>query len=291
MTSPESERELASHYEHCGRLLHEADRDCWLACLFAPSEARPHLHAVYAFAHEIGSVRDKVSQPLLGEMRLRWWLDALESADETGGARAHPVADAFFDTIQRQAIPRAEAVDFVEAHGFDLYGEPTESVETLEAHCARTASPPMRWSARIMGSSNADQARREALENAAIALGLTKALLRLPKQIALGQTFIPNTLAERHGANEDDSRRGIVTPQIRAALAELRERARMRYEAARRAARGQRPAQPALLPAALVPLYLEALGKEQHDPFHAAIEPPQWRRQWRLWRASRADGL
>lgn len=120
--------ELAAHYEHCEKLLREADRDVWLACLFAPSDARPHLHALHAFTVEVATVREKTTQPLLGEMRLRWWYDALEApfSDESGGARAHPVADALIDTIERCAIPRAELVDFIEAHVFDLYDEPME---------------------------------------------------------------------------------------------------------------------------------------------------------------------
>lgn len=292
MDATDREAELAAHYEHCGRLLHDLDRDCWLACLFAPREARPHLHALYAFAREIASVRDKVSQPLLGEMRLRWWIDALAAPlpGETGGARAHPIFDALLDTIERHGLPRAEVIDLIEAHWFDLYDEPMESLEALEAYGSRTSSAPMRWSAQIIGASGAKE-ELEALHDAGLALALTRVLRTLPKQATRGQSFVPATLSMRHGASEDDLRRGVATPGVRAALAELRARARHHYEAARRAAHGLRPSQAALLPAALVPLYLEPMERKGYDPFHAIVEPPQWRRQWRLWRAARAGGL
>jgi phytoene synthase len=43
---------------------------------------------------------------------------------------------------------------------------------------------------------------------------------------------------------------------------------------------------PALLPAAVAPLYLGAVGHPGYDPFRTAIDVPQWRRQWALWRTA-----
>lgn len=285
--------ELAAHYAHCERLLREADRDAWLACLFAPREARPHLHALHAFALEIAGVREKTSQPLLGEMRLRWWYDALEAppSDESGGARAHPIADALIDTIETHAIPRGELIDLIEAHVFDLYDDPMESLEALDAYCARATCAPMRWSAAVIDAEGAkDQA--EALERAGRALALTRLLRSLPRQLALRQRFTPLDLAARHGVTEQDLVSGVASAAVRAALGELRALARAHYDAARAAAHhGKGPSRAALLPAALVPLYLQPMERKEYDPFRANVEPPQWRRQWRLWRAARANGL
>ena len=97
MTAENLDRVAA--YKLCEAQLREKDRDLWLACLFAPAQARPHLHAIHAFAQEIGDVRAKVSQPLLGEMRLQWWRDAVEAPVGDSGARANPLADALLDTI------------------------------------------------------------------------------------------------------------------------------------------------------------------------------------------------
>lgn len=283
-----SEARLAAHYAQCEQDLRETDRDCRLACLYAPREARKHLHAVCAFAREIAGTRDRISEPLMGEMRLRWWLDALEQAEDLG-ARAHPVADAFLDTIERKGIPRAEAAALIEAHSFDLYAEPMESLGELEDYALRTVAAPLRWCAQIIGSSGGAQ-ERETLTSAGLALGLTRVLASLPKQIAHGQTFMPMDVAARRGAG-DDIRRGIASPGARAALSDLRERARAHYTAARRAARDIPGGQAALLQAATVPLYLDAGDKPGVDPFRCPCEPSPWRRQWRLWRAARAGGL
>ena len=42
-----------------------------------------------------------------------------------------------------------------------------------------------------------------------------------------------------------------------------------------------------MLPVALVPGYLRLMERPDYDPFRTAVEIPQWRRQWTLWRAAR----
>lgn len=284
----ERQNELAAHYQHCERLLHDADRDVWLACLFAPQEARPHLHAIYAFASEIAGVREKTSQPLLGEMRLRWWYDALEAPpDDNGGARAHPVADALFDTIEKHALAHSEIIELLEARTFDLYDDPVETLEELETYCARTITAPMRWSAKVLAEGESS----DALQHAGSASGLTSILRALPRQFAHGQRFLPAELATRHGVPERDLAEGVASDAVHALLADLRARAREHYDAARRSLKGERRSRAALLPASLAPLYLDRMERRDDDPFRTIVEPPQWRRQWRLWRAAHAGGL
>ncbi|CAN2532489.1 hypothetical+protein [Methylocapsa aurea] len=283
------ETELADHYRHCEAALREQELDLWLASLFAPASARPHLHAIGAFAAEIASVRARVSQPILGEMRLRWWYDSLEAATDSEAARAHPIADALIDTLDRHAIAREEVVDLLEAHSFDLYDEPMESLEALETYCDRVFGAPMRW--RAIAIDAQDASRQEgALRDAGRALGLTTILRALPRHLAQGQRFLPVDVLARHRADGDFAETEAA-PAIAGALAELRGKARDYFDKARRAVRGDGPARAALLPAALIPLYLGEMERKGFDPFRSIAEPAQWRRQWRLWRAARGRGI
>jgi phytoene synthase len=262
------------HYANCDALVRERDRDLWLACLFAPQPARPHLHAIYAYALECADVRTKVSQPLLGEMRLRWWTDAL-SGDATEGARAHPVADALLDTVAQFSLPVEELEALAEAHVADLYDDQMPDVATLERYCHATASGPMRWAGRILGGSGA-----APFDEAGLALGIAR-VLRRP-----AGAFIPADLLAKHGADIHTN-----TESLRAALAELRDMAARRYESARRAAGDLTRGREALLPAATVPAYLERMARKDYNPLHGLTEPSPLQRQWRLWRAARGVGL
>ena len=91
---------MATNYEHCAALVREADRDRYLATLFAPAQHRDALFALYAFNVEIARVRDLAREPMPGEIRLQWWREVL-SGERGGEAAAHPVAAALRETLAR----------------------------------------------------------------------------------------------------------------------------------------------------------------------------------------------
>ncbi len=272
------------HYAQCEEVLRARDRDLWLACLFTPQEARKHIHALYAFAYETSDVSGKVTQPLLGEMRLQWWIDALDHvAAQSEGVRANPIADALIDTIERFALPRDEFIALAEAHVFDLYDDRMPTWPALENYCRATTAAPMRWAARILGADlHAPSAR--AFDEAGVALGLTR-IARAIAEHADQRKFLPNEAF----AGVGDAKTG--REELRLALKEMRSLAQSHYDEARRLARDLGAARAALLPAAATPLYLERLARSDCDPDRPAGEPSPLRRQWRIWRASRGVGL
>ena len=273
-------------YRHCEQLVRAADKDRFLATLFAPADKRGSLFAAYAFNCEIVSVRDRAREPMPGEIRLQWWRDVL-NGERAGEATANPVAAALTDTIGRFKLPVAPLLDLIEAHAFDLYDDPMPTLAALEAYSRKIESSLVALAARIV-AGNDDGALALAAEHAGIAYGLTSMLRSFARHASRRQVYIPLELLERHGARIEDLYSGHAPPQLRAALAELRNEARL-HVAAFESALPQLPsaAMPAFLPAALVPGYLAIMERPGYDPFRSAVEVPQWRRQWALWRAAR----
>jgi phytoene synthase len=268
-------------FAHCQQLVRAADKDRFLATLFAPAAHRPALFALYAFNLEVARLRDAVQQPLAGEIRLQWWRDVL-AGERQEEARANPVAAALLDVLARYPLP-ADALDQIAAARiFDLYDEPMATLDALEHYARQTSALLMHLAARILGGDVAPEALRFAAP-AGIAVALTGLLRGFPRHAARGQLFLPLELLARHGVDPDDVLAGQASDGLRAALAELRGHARRHWLAAL----APPPAlAPAWLPAALVPLYLAALERRE-DPFAGTAEVPQWRRQWALWRAAR----
>ena len=96
-------------YAHCEAVVRAADKDRFIAALFAPAGLRRHLHALYAFNSEIARVRDAAREVLPGEIRLQWWRDAL-AGEARGEADANPIAAALLDTVApMRAAGRAAA--------------------------------------------------------------------------------------------------------------------------------------------------------------------------------------
>jgi phytoene synthase len=274
------------NFSHCEMLLREADRDRWLAGLFLPMPARSAVTALYAFNVEVSRVRDLVSQPLPGEVRLQWWRDLLED-EARGDAAAHPVAAALLVAVARYRLPREALTGIVDARVHDLYDDLFPGVTDLEAYCGATTSVLMRLATLVL-ADGAEPRSADAAGHAGVAYGITSLLRALPYHAARGRVSIPQDILGRTGANVDDVLSARSTPGVSAALAEMRALARRHHERAIGLLGDvARPARGALLPLSLVPPYLAAMERRGFDPFHDAAELPQWRRQWALWRASR----
>jgi 15-cis-phytoene synthase len=274
-------------FAHCEALVRAADKDRYLATLFAPAAHRDALHALYAFNIEIARVREVVREPLAGEIRLQWWIDAI--AGEAPDARANPVAAALIATIERHRLPADPLTGLIAARRFDLYNDAMASLALLEDYARSTSASLIELAARTLGESG-PMLEQVALE-AGLGYALAGLLKALPIHSARGQLFLPTEVLDRHGARREEIAARHPTPQLRAALAEMRERARAHLGNARNLI-GTAPAAalPAFLSVAASGLLLDRMEDETHDPF-VPIEIPQWRRQWRLWRAARRPTL
>ena len=126
-----SDATLAEAYKHCESLSRAYDRDRWVSALFAPPETRSALHALSAFFYETRRIKGLVQEPLMGEMRLTWWREAIDGA-RAGEAAAHPVAAALTDAIRRRGLPVGAFEDYLIARRDALYREAPADVAAAE---------------------------------------------------------------------------------------------------------------------------------------------------------------
>jgi phytoene synthase len=270
-------------FAYCEQVVRDTDKDRFLAALFVPANRRAALMALYAFNAEIARVREAIRDPMAGEVRLQWWRDAIERPG-TGEARANPIASALLDTVVRFRLPVAQLLELIEAREFDLYNDPMPTVAALEAYADKTASVLFDLASRLL-DAQADVS--VVVRHAGRAYAIAGLLRAFPLHAARGQLYLPLELLHRHGARPDDVFAGRASTELVAALAELRAIARSHVEACRHdRATISATVAPALLPVALVPVYLARLERLGGTPFRRA-DVPQWRRQWVLWRAAR----
>lgn len=271
---------------HCQDLVRQGDKDRFLAGLFAPSANRPAIYALYAFNVEITRVRDVVSDPLPGEMRLQWWRDCL-TGEVRGDVSGHPVALALLAVIERYGLPREPFLNLIEARTFDLYDDPMPSLGDLEGYAGETASALMQLAAIVLNDGEKPETA-EIAGHAGVALSITTLLRAFPRHASRGQIYVPEDILRRHGVDRADILAGKRTRNLDIALVEMRDIARDHIAATRRLLPDLDPRlMPALLPAALARPYLDRMDRDDYDPFRSQIEIPQWRRQWVLWRSAR----
>jgi phytoene synthase len=271
-------------YSYCENLVREADKDRFLASLFAPAERRPHLYALYAFNVEISRVREASRQALPGEMRLQWWRDAL-SGRGFGSVTANPVATALLDTLVRYRLSATPLIDLLQARSFDLYDEPMPTLSEFEYYARWTSSSLIEIAASIL-VGGISPAIVEPARHAGMAYAITALMRALPVHMARRQLYLPLDLLDRHRVAREDIFAGTATPQLRAALAELRRMVRAHLALLNAGIRDIPPtAAPAFIPVALVPSWLARMDRRRYDPF-APVTLPQWRKQWAMWRAT-----
>src|SRR5437868_6643528 len=84
----------------CGLLVKQEDYERYLCSLFAHTAARERIFALYAFGHEIAKIRELVSEPMVGMIRLQWWREAIEGI-YSGSVRKHEIVEALADTLSQ----------------------------------------------------------------------------------------------------------------------------------------------------------------------------------------------
>ena len=275
---------LADHYRHCESHVRAGDHDFWLAMLFAPAEKRPSLHALRAFLLEIEYVRQRVKEPLAGELRLQWWQDAIEG-EARGDVASHPVAAALLDTVQTFRLPRDVLTDIIEAHRFDLYDDPMPTLHDWESYCEQTEAAPLRLMSMIL-TGKSEPGGIAAASHAGAALGVIRQFDALWRERT--PVYVPADILARHKLTPGDMEAAKLTPPIAEVLADMRGIARLHLDALKQQAATVEPgAGPAYLKVSLVEPTLRVSERKGFDPFAMPVVMPRWRRQWIIWRASR----
>jgi len=277
---------LSDSAAFCASLVRTHDFARYASTLFLPAEQRRPLLAIYAFNAEISRVREQVSQPLPGEMRLQWWTDMLAGAGR-GGVEGNPVAAELMLAIQNYRLPVEPMSRLIDEHQFDLYNDPMPSLAALEGYITDTAAALFLLAAQIVVRPSPEI--EHLARHAGLALGIAQTIMTLPMDIARRQLFVPLQLLQAHGSGMEEVFQGKQTPQARAAIDQLIGEAQVHLKTAS-VLLTQMPAElkPVFLPLALVRRDLERMSRADSDPF-VSHETSRLRTLWILWRASRSS--
>src|SRR5210317_942930 len=75
----------------CAAIVEKGDPERFAAAMASPVEARRVLFPLYAFNVEVSRAPWVTQEPMIAEMRLQWWRDALEEIAQSRPARRHEV--------------------------------------------------------------------------------------------------------------------------------------------------------------------------------------------------------
>lgn len=126
-----------------------ADLDRWLSSRFvADVQLRSDLITLYAFEAELMGIPTRVTQPLLAEMRYRWWGEQMDGVFAGEPRRGHPVLEALTEVVRRHGLERGPFDALIEAHIGRVHGAPHD----LEAFYVG----PMQLAVRVLAGPGHD---------------------------------------------------------------------------------------------------------------------------------------
>ena len=282
MSSADGRRQDA---QFCADLVRSHDFAPYASTLFVPAEQRRALLAIYAFNVEISRVRELVSQPLPGEIRLQWWTDML-AGEGHGGIEGNPVAAELNLSIKNCRLPVQLLSRLVDEHLFDLYNDPMPTMAALEGYVQDTTSALFSLGACVAGWQSPDI--EHLARHAGLAQGIAQVIAALPLDASRRQLFVPLQLLESHGSAMEEVFAGKETAKLRAALDQLIGEASGHLETALALLPGVPPqVRPVFLPLAGVANDLLRMARADTDLFQPHVTS-RLRTLWTLWRASRS---
>lgn len=112
--------------------IRRVDPDRWMSSRFiADAGKRADVIALYAFDHELARAPRVASNPLLGEIRLTWWREALDEIFEGRPVRRHPTAQALAEAVRRRGLTRPPLEAMIDARYRELDASPMDPKEAL----------------------------------------------------------------------------------------------------------------------------------------------------------------
>ena len=277
----------AESFDHAAAILRDGDRDRYLATLALPADKRDAIVSILAFNADVAAIRERVSGPAPGEIRLQWWSDAL-SGEEHGAVRQNPLADALLDTLDRYALPPGTLQRLIGARRFDLYDDPMPDLETFEGYAGETASTLLQLSAMVLNEGLPVEPG-DAAGHLGVAQAMVGHLRAFGFTASQGRIMLPWSIFEANGVTEGEIFSGTDSEGLHEALGQIAELAEEHLAKAKPAiAALEAKLRPAFAILPVVDAQLRLWKRNSGSPYVGPADEPDWRKigriAWWAWR-------
>jgi NADH dehydrogenase [ubiquinone] 1 alpha subcomplex assembly factor 6 len=273
-------------FNYCAGELRRGDRDRYLTAVLAPPETRRRLLALYAFNLELAKAAEVTSEPMLAEIRLTWWHEAVSEV-YGGKPRQHMVVRALVEAGLPEIIAEAELQHQIDVRLEDLQPERFDDLEQLAAFAADGAGRMVMTALACLGPAEGPLSLAARDIGAAWALvGLMRGLARHASQRRL---YLPKEALARAGVTADEVYAGRRAEALAPLVGQVLETAMTHLDAARAICpRPPRWSLPVLLLAPLARAYARRLRHQGSDPFAGSVSlghlRPPLLLAWHNWR-------
>lgn len=160
-------------FEACAALVERGDPERFRATMAAPVAARRILFPLYAFNVEVARAPWVTEEPMIAEMRLQWWRDALEEIGARSPVRRHEVVDELAKVLDPEGARLLDGL--VAARRWDVYKEPFADPAHFDEYIQATSGHLMWTAARLLGAED-----QQVIRDFAYAVGVSNLFRAIP---------------------------------------------------------------------------------------------------------------
>jgi len=138
----------------CAGIVQKGDPDRFMAIMSGPLSLREKLFPLYAMNVEVSRAPWVTKEPMIAEMRLQWWLDALEEIASAGVVRRHEVVTPLASILSASQAELLQTL--VRARRWDIYSDPFEDEQQFQIYLEETSGLLLWVAAEMAGATHKD---------------------------------------------------------------------------------------------------------------------------------------
>ncbi len=205
----------------CADIVAKGDPERFAAAMAAPVAARRVLFPIYAFNVEVARAPWVTEEPMIAEMRLQWWRDALEEIAEGREVRKHEVTTPLAEVLDAEGVRILDRL--VQVRRWDVYKDAFEDEGHFAEYLEATGGGLMFAAARALDTAP-DRTPEDLVRGFGAATALVRFLAAVPMLEARGR--VPLVDGRVSAVAELAAQRLNGLPSRRALFAGLRPPAR-----------------------------------------------------------------
>ncbi len=182
--------------ENLAKRIKRYDYDRYLTTLFASADIRQALITLYAFNLEIAKTAEVVSEPMMGQIRLQWWREAIEEIYQGDKIRQHEVVLPLQKVIDQYKLPKEIFLTLIEAREVDFEEKPFASTADFLTYTEKTGGLLLEAASSLFGPPN--KAGRQIAQLTGQAWAIAGLIRALPFMAHQNHLVVPEDLLGKY---------------------------------------------------------------------------------------------
>ena len=147
--------ENSAAIEFCRTLVKKDEPERYFISLFGPKDAQGSLWSIFAFNSELSRIKNSVTEPMIGRIRLQWWRESLEKLQENNGG-GHYILQALQTLLLQNVIQLSDLMSLVDAREIEFEETSNRNIEEILKYTESTHGLLTELSAKISSCRSDD---------------------------------------------------------------------------------------------------------------------------------------